>query len=292
MLHKGLNKMFGKLSVMRKFSTTTFRTSKYLPFSAEQFQKTVIDVEKYVEFVPACTESKITTRISENEFYARLKVGYQVYEDSYISHVVQENTNGRYRIISVSKDNNIFKYLRSEWTIYPMSNTKCKIDYSLDYNFNNFLYQQAVGMFMGTLSQKTLNAFENRTRSLLMSAQKPIKKEATPITAANPQIAQANQEIQPAPSIMASILKPRKLINSLPSLILNEVILSRLTQLKSEGKLSDLAFHMLSEKILRDQTAGYQIRYLFNLEKERVLDEASFLNHLKSFVEREKSYAI
>jgi Oligoketide cyclase/lipid transport protein len=162
--------MLGKFHLIRKFTTATFRTSRYLPFSGDRFYKTVIDVDKYDEFVPGCSFSKITTRISENEFYAKLNVGYQVYEDSYLSHVVQKNAKDQYKIISVSKDSKIFKYLRSEWNIYPMTSTKCKIEYSLEYYFNNQLYQQVAGLLMNTLTQKTLDSFEERTKSLLMSA--------------------------------------------------------------------------------------------------------------------------
>lgn len=49
----------------------------------------VSDIDRYKDFLPWCTDSKITSR-KENVVTADLKIGFQIYEEKYTSKVELE----------------------------------------------------------------------------------------------------------------------------------------------------------------------------------------------------------
>lgn len=64
----------------------------------------VVDVEKYVEFVPWCKGSTIS-RTQKNSFEAKITVGFPPLEESYISLV----SHARPHLVKVSFLNHIVK---------------------------------------------------------------------------------------------------------------------------------------------------------------------------------------
>ena len=64
-----------------------FVNSKVLPFSDKQLYNIIINVESYPEFLPWCKGSEISNRIDENNFDAKLTIGYKALDESYTSRV-------------------------------------------------------------------------------------------------------------------------------------------------------------------------------------------------------------
>jgi len=152
------------------------------------------------------------------------------------------------------------------------------VDYSLEYQFNSYLYQRVAKMFLDMIAHKTLTAFEKRTLELKQQYENmssPEKPEELPTFKPHP-------EKKKDPGILATMFKPRKIIQANEQNIqLEEAILQRLTVLRNKGKLSPATFTFLTDKLENDAVIRDQIKYLYSLEKDRLLNETLFVNYLK-----------
>lgn len=142
------------------YFSNSLHTTGTLNCSGLELYQTVLDVDQYYKFVPACIKSQITRRVNDSEFYGKLTADFKLYTDSYTSHVTHSQSNDKYKVITVSKDNDTFKLLKGVWEITEAGSNKCRVNYNLEYEFSNFLYQNAARMFISTLSQLTLQSFE------------------------------------------------------------------------------------------------------------------------------------
>lgn len=73
-------------------------------------------------------------------------------------------------VISSCK-NDLFKYLYCQWSFHPVKNLitkqdQCDVEISLNYEFNNFLYNNLSSLFSKQISQIMVKAFETRLAQL------------------------------------------------------------------------------------------------------------------------------
>ena len=140
-----------------------FENTKILPFSDEQLYKIIINVEKYPEFLPWCKNSEISNKIDENNFDAKLIIGYKALDENYTSRV-----KGIYlKKISSKAISGPFKYLDSLWT-FKKSGNSCEVTFKLNYEFKSFLLGKVMGTLFQKASEKMFEAFENRAKSLYL----------------------------------------------------------------------------------------------------------------------------
>ena len=140
-----------------------FENSKVLPFSDEQLYNIIINVELYPEFLPWCKQSEISNKIDENNFDAKLTIGYKALDESYTSRV-----KGVYlKNITSKAVSGPFKYLDSLWT-FKNSGKSCQVTFELNYEFKSFLLAKLMGALFHKASEKMFEAFENRAKSLYL----------------------------------------------------------------------------------------------------------------------------
>lgn len=138
-----------------------FENSKVLPFSDEQLYNIIINVELYPEFLPWCKQSEISNKIDENNFDAKLTIGYKALDESYTSRV-----KGVYlKKITSSAISGPFKYLDSSW-VFDKNKDTCKVIFKLNYEFKSFLLGKIMGSLFQKASEKMFEAFEGRAKSL------------------------------------------------------------------------------------------------------------------------------
>ena len=138
-----------------------FENTKILPFSDEQLYKIIINVEKYPEFLPWCKNSEISNKIDENNFDAKLIIGYKALDENYTSRV-----KGVYlKEITSNAIAGPFKHLDSLWT-FKQSGRKCEVNFRLDYEFKSFLLGKIMGSLFHKASEKMFEAFEERAKAL------------------------------------------------------------------------------------------------------------------------------
>ena len=139
----------------------SFQNTKILPYTDKQLYNIIIDVESYPEFLPWCKESEILSKIDENNFDAKLTIGYKALDEHYTSRV-----KGIYlkQIESIAVAGP-FKYLDSIW-VFKKSENFCEVTFKLDYEFKSFFLAKIMGSIFQKASEKMFSAFESRAKEL------------------------------------------------------------------------------------------------------------------------------
>ncbi len=135
---------------------------KTLPFTQKQMFDLVADVDRYKEFAPWCISSRIKRREGDNIFYADLVVGYNMLRERFSSKVILE-PNERLTIEYLSGP---LKHLKNEWKFIDNPDGSCTIDFSVEFEFKNFLLQALAKKFFNEVIKRMVTSFEQRAHQL------------------------------------------------------------------------------------------------------------------------------
>jgi coenzyme Q-binding protein COQ10 len=135
---------------------------KYLPYSPEQMFDLVADVARYQEFAPWCIGSRINKIESETIFYADLIVGYKVFRERFSSKVILNRPHE----ISIEYLKGPLKNLKNKWKFIPQDDGGCMIDFSVEFEFDNYALQTLANMFFNEVVKRMVGAFEGRAKQL------------------------------------------------------------------------------------------------------------------------------
>lgn len=139
----------------------THAERKNLPYTQSQLYELVAGVEKYPQFLPWCLASRITRREGDT-FYADLIIGYKLVREKFGSKVVcvpQSN-------ISVEYLSGPMKYLSNHWEFIAEADGTTTIDFYVDFEFKNPVFQKLMGLFFNEAVRRMVSAFEARAREL------------------------------------------------------------------------------------------------------------------------------
>lgn len=139
----------------------THAEKRHLPYTPEQLFDLVADVERYPEFLPWCIESKIVGR-EGNVFYADLIIGYKLFREKFGSKVSLDRPNH----VHVQYLRGPMKHLSNHWRFIPMPDGGCMIDFYVDFEFKNPVFQKLMGVFFNEIVRRMVSAFETRATEL------------------------------------------------------------------------------------------------------------------------------
>lgn len=137
------------------------RERKCLPYRPEDMFDLVADVEKYPEFLPWCLGSRIVSQ-SEHELIADLVIGFKVFREKFTSRVHLERPGH----IRVSYIRGPLKYLHNDWRFSSTPDCKCIVDFKVDFEFKNRVFERLVGSLFSEATRRMIGAFENRAAEL------------------------------------------------------------------------------------------------------------------------------
>lgn len=135
--------------------------SHFLPYSPDQLYDLVADVEKYPEFLPWCTAVRILSK-SDVEVIADLSVGYKFFRETFRSRV---HLTPKTRI-DVEYINGPFHYLNNHWGFKEASRGGTNVDFFIDFQFRNSLFQSATKVVFESAFNQMLSSFEKRAQHL------------------------------------------------------------------------------------------------------------------------------
>ncbi len=139
----------------------THAEKRHLPYAPEELFDLVADVEKYPEFLPWCVSSRIKSR--ENDvLMADLVIGYKLFQEKFSSKVALN----RPRHIHVEYLSGPMKHLSNHWRFIPESDGTCTIDFYVDFEFKNALFQKLMGVFFNEIVRRMVAAFEARAAEI------------------------------------------------------------------------------------------------------------------------------
>lgn len=137
------------------------RETRRLPYSAEQMFDLVADVRRYGEFLPWVIATRVRSD-SETEMVADMVVGFKSLRESFTSRV----TKNRPREIAVHYIDGPLSDLDNVWTFRAIGENSCEIDFAVDFQFRNKMFQALAGQYFDRAFRKMVEAFEERAAKL------------------------------------------------------------------------------------------------------------------------------
>ncbi|BDI61171.1 type II toxin-antitoxin system RatA family toxin [Qipengyuania nanhaisediminis] len=137
------------------------RETRRLPYSAEQMFDLVADVGRYREFLPWVIATRVRAN-SDTEMVADMVVGFKSLRETFTSRVKKD----RPREIAVHYVDGPLSDLDNVWTFRPIDEHSCEIDFCVDFEFRNKVFQALAGQYFDRAFRKMVEAFEARAHAL------------------------------------------------------------------------------------------------------------------------------
>jgi len=109
-------------------SVTEIRRSSILPYTAKQMFVLVDDIEKYSDFLPWCSNSKILKR-EGNQVEASLELSWSGISKTFTT----KNTLTPHNTIDINLVSGPFKHLEGIWKFTELGDDGCKVELELDF---------------------------------------------------------------------------------------------------------------------------------------------------------------
>jgi coenzyme Q-binding protein COQ10 len=125
----------------------------------------VLDIEKYPEFVPWCTDSKIyESKIKENiiEITAELTIGKGFIKDKYKSFVIY---NKILDTIDVTNIGGPLKHLTNKWNFRETDNST-QVDFHVNFELKNSLLNVLMSKWFDIGAKRIADAFLKRVNEI------------------------------------------------------------------------------------------------------------------------------
>jgi len=148
--------------------------SRHLAWSQSQMFDLVADIARYDEFLPWVQSMRIRETV-DNVVTADMVVGFKMVRERFTSQV----TLDRPHRIHVDYVSGPLKYLKNDWVFKPAAGGGCDIDFSVDFEFKNKMFERLAGMFFHEAFKRMVGAFETRAAAVYGSAAPPVALGAT-----------------------------------------------------------------------------------------------------------------
>lgn len=144
---------------------TTHSETREMPYTAQQMFDLVADVGRYPEFLPWCAAARIRRtddRGDHREMTADLVISFKVFRETFGSRVRLYDAEKR---IETEYLEGPFRKNESTWR-FEDTETGCKVHFTVEFEFRNFVLQKAAGLFFHEAMQRIVRAFEERAHQL------------------------------------------------------------------------------------------------------------------------------
>ena len=138
---------------------------KIIPCKKEQLVEMVLDIEKYLEFVPWCIEGKIYDKnesLDLTTFNGDLKVGKSILNETFSSHVSYYKEKDKILVTNIEGP---LTHLKNEWKFKEINNST-QLEFDIDFELKNNLLNAIMKRSFNFGLNKIANAFEKRALDL------------------------------------------------------------------------------------------------------------------------------
>ncbi|MEM1021152.1 MAG: type II toxin-antitoxin system RatA family toxin [Pseudomonadota bacterium] len=153
------------------------RERKRLPYTPQQLFDLVSDIETYPQFLPWCVGARITDK-TDHMVTADLVIGFKMFRERFRSQV----TLSRPGHIHVDYVRGPLKYLHNDWKFHPEEDGGTTIDFWVDFEFKNRLFERMVGGLFSEAVRRMVSAFEKRAHVLYGAQKRPRPARRRPIS--------------------------------------------------------------------------------------------------------------
>ncbi len=130
-------------------------------YSAEQMFNLVDRVEDYPKFLPWCGGASVVEQ-SGNIVQATLHIDYHHLRQQFTT----ENVRSAPHQIDMTLQDGPFKHLDGHWRFVSLSETACKIEFHLHYEFSSKLLERLVGPVFHYIANSFVDAFIHRAEKV------------------------------------------------------------------------------------------------------------------------------
>ena len=130
-------------------------------YSAKQMFDLVDRVEDYPQFLPWCGGSEVKWR-DDLVTVATIQIDYLQVKQSFTT----ENTKQAPHVMHIKLQHGPFKQLDGSWRFTELSQTACKIEFSLHYEFSNRLLEIVLGPVFSHIAHSFVDAFVRRAETI------------------------------------------------------------------------------------------------------------------------------
>lgn len=131
------------------------------PYTAEQMFALVDDVIAYPQFLPWCGGSSVT-EVDANTVLATVQIDYHHIKHGFTT----ENVRQAPERIDMKLKSGPFSKLEGAWLFIPLSDSACKIELRLQYEFSSRLLEMAVGPVFHYIANNFVDAFVHRAEQI------------------------------------------------------------------------------------------------------------------------------
>ncbi|WED27302.1 ubiquinone-binding protein [Vibrio sp. DW001] len=137
------------------------RRSALVSFSAKQMYDLVNDVDKYPEFLPGCSGSKILEKSDD-----AMKASVDVSKAGISKTFTTINRLTKDTVIMMELVDGPFKSLKGGWYFTMLDEYACKVELKLDFEFSSRLIEIAFGKIFNDLTNNMVNSFTQRAKQV------------------------------------------------------------------------------------------------------------------------------
>ncbi len=131
--------------------------SVLISYSAAQMFALVEKVEDYPKFLPWCRSSEVVWR-KEDGMRASITIDFKALQQTFTT----ENRHVPGESIEMRLIEGPFRNFNGQWKFKPLSETACKIEFKLDYEFSSKVLDQLVGPVFGGIAGTLVDSFVKR----------------------------------------------------------------------------------------------------------------------------------
>ncbi len=131
----------------------------------ESIYNLVKDINSYKSFLPGCTDSYIISSQLNTEGYEQVIARIDVEKMLINTNFISKNTYIPNQKIEINLAEGPFSHLKGYWE-FSANSGATKVDFYLEYQFNNFMLSKLYSAVFDTITQQILDAFLLRADSL------------------------------------------------------------------------------------------------------------------------------
>jgi ribosome-associated toxin RatA of RatAB toxin-antitoxin module len=139
--------------------------SVLIAHSAAQMFDLVDRVEDYPQFLPWCNRTELKFR-DDRKTAATLHINYH----SVKSHFTTENDKEAPLLMTIRLVDGPFRRLEGQWRFKPLSETACKIEFQLSYEFSSRMFEKIIGPVFSHIANTFVDAFVKRAAQVYGAA--------------------------------------------------------------------------------------------------------------------------
>lgn len=139
--------------------------SVLIAYSAQQMFDLVDRCEDYPHFLPWCAKSELHFR-DEKKTVATLHVSYHGIK----SHFTTQNGKLMPERMDIRLVDGPFRHLEGSWVFKSLSESACKVEFRLHYEFSSRIFEKAIGPVFGHIANTFVEAFVKRAETVYGAA--------------------------------------------------------------------------------------------------------------------------